>query len=152
MPHPFVAKFDWLVLKPAWLAMMTVGVVMLMHADWLIGITVFALGFFGVGIIAASLHHDKSFSELAAGIPVLLPENAEQPEEPLDDYTSYLIAKALLRLAALVGFTVAIISLRFGVRWYFAMLLGAIASMVGPTLLMIPIAIVAWRERASRSS
>lgn len=80
---------------------------------------VMAVGWFAVGAIGQSLPHRKkeTFSELTSG--KTLPAN----DDELSDDDAFALAKAIQRLAILIGLVGLAIGWKIGLRWYWALLL-----------------------------
>ena len=68
MPRNLRAIFDRFVLKPMWLLFIGIAIYYFIQKEWLIGILMLTVLFF-IGVIAAELHKEKSFSELSRGYP-----------------------------------------------------------------------------------
>ena len=88
------AKFDWFVLKSLWVMFIVLAIYYFVQKSWLIGILMIVMDFF-LGMIAASLHKEKNFHELAQGYPAREEAVGEITTEPTrEEY--YLVANLLM--------------------------------------------------------
>ena len=137
----YLRKFDWLVLKPVWFALLIGAVVFLWEQAWLTAAAMI-VGMLLVGAVAASMHRERSTNELFAGYPdqssMIGPVRS-----PLDRATSLRMSKALLSVAWVISGAALVIALHQGMRWYWAVGLAVLAGCLVPVVLSLALAATA---------
>jgi hypothetical protein len=135
MASRYLAKYDWYVLKPIWILLIVLACVYCFLQEWFMGLTLIAMAFL-VAMVAASVHRGKTAAELAAGYPTRGDALAGDSGE-LSHEDSFTVAKAQLRLGAILGITAVILAAHHGMKIYFAIPLGLLMAWVGFTGIMI---------------
>ena len=117
-PARAIRRFEVLMLRPLNVVLPVAAGVCLVKTAWILAL-VMAVGWFAVGAIGQSLPHRKkeTFSELTSG--KTLPAN--DGELSYDD--AFALAKAIQRLAFLIGLVGLALGWKIGLRWYWALLL-----------------------------
>jgi hypothetical protein len=128
------ARFDWFVLKPMWLFFIALAIYYFIQKEWLIGVLMIAMDFF-LGMIAASLHKEKSFSELAGGYPTAK-DIGEDTTVQKSEYRD--MASAYMKLGFLVFVASFILCFHHGFRWYYCLGIAVLVGWLGPLLLLLP--------------
>jgi hypothetical protein len=117
-------RAEVIVLRPLVLTYLLLAIAMALSAAWIVaGICVVA--FFFNGVIGASLHRSRTFSELAEGT---FHRMEKGPRAELSHVESHQVSSTILRATFFVAAVVAALMLHYSFRWYFA----------------IPIALVSW--------
>ena len=111
-------RFEVLMLRPLNVVLPVAAGVCLVKTAWILAV-VMAVGCFAVGAIGQSLPHRKkqTFSELASG------KTLPASDGELSDDDSFALAKAILRLAFLIGLVALPVGWKIGLRWYWILLL-----------------------------
>lgn len=136
MPHQ-VRRFEALVLRPLWVALLATGGVLAMGGHWLwLGGPL--LGVFYLGVIGSKLHPLQSASDLAIGPstgPVALQEAAVLPAQ----VQALLVGQACTRVGLLVGVASGVVlSSALGFPWYIGLAgLLLVAPLIGAFLKLL---------------
>ncbi len=126
--------FDRFVLKPLWLLFLCAAVYFLVQKDWLIGVLMLIANLF-LGMIAASLHKEKTFSELAGGYPT---ENDFHSADYLsDNVVNRAITIAYLKTCILIFAVLLILGFHYGLKWYYSFGIAVLVSWLGPLILLM---------------
>lgn len=142
------ARFDFMVLKPAWAFLLFRAIVSLYHSSWFAGITL-ALMAFSVGMVGAGLHRSLSFKELAAGNPKLADAYALENSEEPDFLDSRAVTKACLGLSFIIGLGAVVFAFRSH-GWLFCALLGLGIWWLAGMLFMIAFGLIERQFRLGR--
>ena len=137
MPRNLRAKFDGFVLKPIWLLFIVVAMYYFIQKEWLIGILMLTMDFF-LGMIAAALHKEKSFSELSHGYPTR--KDLSLPDQMSEWDENRAVGIAYMRLVFLISVASLILCFHHGLRWYYCLGTAILVGWFGPIVLIIPIA------------
>ena len=150
MKNNISTKFDWLVLKPIWIAFIILAIYYFTQRSWFIGILMLIMDFL-LGMIAVSLHKGKTFHELAQGYPTHKEAATELTSEP-SDKEYYFIGKAFVRLGFVFFTASLILALHYGLRWYYVFGISLLVGWLGPIILGIPFFLFerAGKNKASR--
>jgi len=140
------AKFDWFVLKPLWVTFIILAIYYFIHASWVIGIFMIIMDFI-LGMIAASVHKGKTFSELAEGYPLREDAMREITTEPTKE-EHYFIAQATVKLMFLFFIVSLALTLHHGIRWYYSIGMSVLIGWLGPLLWASPFWLLLWRRGA----
>jgi hypothetical protein len=130
------AKFDWLVLKPLWVIFIILAIYYFIRGSWFIGILMIIMDFL-LGMIAASLHKEKTFHELARGYPSRKEATCGITTEPTKQEYHY-ISKAFIELMVLFFVASLILTFHHGLRWFYAIGASVMIGWLGPLLYAIP--------------
>lgn len=131
----YLAKFDWFVLKPISIGLDIFAIIYFLKHQWLLGIFLIVMGFL-VGVVAASLHKNKTTAELAAGHPKLS-DAFKKETGSLDSEDSNRIGKATLGLVPILGIVVLVLSFYYKMWWYFAIPLSLLFAWLVPVILSL---------------
>ncbi|MFI5091016.1 MAG: hypothetical protein ACHP7P_13240 [Terriglobales bacterium] len=132
-----------------WLSFIALACFYCFRHEWFIGLALIAMTVL-VGMVAASLHGGKTAAELAAGYPTRGEAFASDSGE-LSHEDSVAIAKALLRLRWILGIAAVILAAHYGMKIYFAILLGLLVALAGAAGIGIAFSLLAGATR-QRSS
>lgn len=125
--------FETIILRPLSIVFLALAVASLLKTAWVLGIAM-AICWFLIGAIGQSLPHRKAqpFSELAGG------STSPSHDQVLSDEESFVLAKAVMRVGAVVGFAALALAWGGGLRWYWVLICGFggyfVMTMVGALL------------------
>lgn len=137
MPKNLCVIFDRFVLKPTWLLFIGIAIYYFIQKEWLIGILMLTMDFF-IGMIAAALHKEKSFSELSGGYPtsndICLPDQMSEWD------ANRVVGIAYMRFGFLIFVASLILCFHYDLRWYYCFGIAILVGWLGPLVLLIPFA------------
>ncbi len=137
MSDVLVRKFDLIVLRPISIALIVSGIAFLVRAEWVVGGLLLVIAVFGVGAVGSSLHRKKSFGELAAGYPHLSALDEATPKA-IQRETSLQLSRAGCALGVVLALVTILLSIRFGLRWYWAAAIAIATVWLTPMLVVAP--------------
>jgi hypothetical protein len=115
------AKFDYIVLKPAWCLLLLEAGFYALQGSWLTATILLALAF-SIGFVGAALHPDVPFHSLVRGVPTLRDAHSEGPGADHHDYRA--VVMACFGLSFLLGIAGSVLSVRADAGWGVSLLVG----------------------------
>ena len=100
---------------------------------------------FLLGIIAASLHKEKSFRELKEGQPSYKEAFDSVNFKPSNEEL-FSVSTSLIKLGCIFFIASMILTMHYSMEWYYAIVLSALISFLGPIVLAIPFFVVLARS------
>jgi len=131
------AKFDWMVLKPLWALFIISAIYYFLQKAWLTGFSMIVMAFL-LGIVAASLHKEKSFVELSEGQPSFEEAFGNTDTAALTDEELLPVSKSLMKLSPILFIASLILAKHYGLKLSYALGLSAVVAILGPWILAIP--------------
>lgn len=111
-----IDRGEVIVLKPLGVTYLALFVAFAVSGAWLLA-SCSTVAWLLNGAIGASLHRTRSFGELAQDTTQYMQRG---PRLAVSHAESYQLARVLMRAAAILGFLLATLLLRYSLRWYVA--------------------------------
>ncbi len=135
MPHMLLTRFERRVLRPVYFAHGAVIIILLLQLHFLVAVPLILL-WFAYGMVGQVLHKDLSARQMARGEHLSsLADGAEL--EPISPEDSHQLGKAVMGLGFILCMTTTLLGVHLGLRWFFAILLGALAWFMSPILSIV---------------
>jgi hypothetical protein len=126
-------RWQRFILVPLNVGFIVAAVVLFLRHSWWAG-SAFVLLVVYIGSVGSKLHihRGKGFKELSQGITPELPESPARPEqEALSDAELRNLAETMIRTNYAIVVAVVVLCLAGGISWYWALLAGVLAWLVG---------------------
>ena len=121
MKSSYLAKFDWIILKPLWFLFVLIAIYYFIYTEWIMGILMIIIDFL-IGLVASSLHRNVSTAKLFVGEPKIS-FLFERENEELKFEESNKIAQATFKLGIVIGIASLILLIHHKIIWYFSVLI-----------------------------
>ena len=105
---------------------------------------------FFIGMVAAALHKEKSFSELSSGYPT--PKDLSSPDQMSEWDANRAVGIAYMRLGFLISVASLILCFHYDLRWYYCLGIAILVGWFGPLVLFVPFAFLCGKNSPQENS